>query len=73
MAEITQLDCSQPLSQNDVHRLKQLLDQYQILIIRGQSLTEKKQIDFTSIFGDPERSWDKKTTNKEFSLCANYK
>ncbi|VWX62123.1 Alpha-ketoglutarate-dependent 2,4-dichlorophenoxyacetate dioxygenase [Burkholderiales bacterium 8X] len=51
VAEASGIDISQPLSAEDVQAIERAMDQYAVLVWRGQALTGQQQIDFTRAFG----------------------
>jgi alpha-ketoglutarate-dependent 2,4-dichlorophenoxyacetate dioxygenase len=54
VGEVTGVDCSKPLSRDDVTAIDAGMDQYAVLVFRGQPLTDQQQIDFTRHFGELE-------------------
>lgn len=50
--EILGLDLSQPLDPASVRAVKALWQHHQLLLFRGQRLTERQQVDFSRNFGD---------------------
>lgn len=53
-AEVVGLDLSKPVNQVTIDKLKNLLDQYGVICIRGQSLTEAQQLEFSKKWGPLE-------------------
>jgi alpha-ketoglutarate-dependent 2,4-dichlorophenoxyacetate dioxygenase len=54
VGEVTGVDCSRPLSQEDVSAIEAGMDQYAVLVFRDQQLTDDAQIAFTRHFGELE-------------------
>jgi alpha-ketoglutarate-dependent 2,4-dichlorophenoxyacetate dioxygenase len=53
-AEVTGVDCCKPLSPADTADIEAGMDQYAVLVFRGQPLSDEQQIDFTRHFGELE-------------------
>ena len=53
-AEVTGIDCTQPLSPDDVAVIEAGMDEYAVLVFRDQALTDQQQIGFTRHFGELE-------------------
>ena len=53
--EITGIDCRGPLGRREVDAIEAGMDEYAVLVFRGQNLTDAEQIDFTRHFGELER------------------
>ena len=53
--EVTGVDCRKPLSPKEVAAIEAGMDQYAVLVYRGQSLTDQEQLAFTLHFGDIEK------------------
>ncbi len=54
VGEVTGIDCSQPLSSDEVAAIEAGMDRYAVLIFRNQPLTDQQQIEFTRHFGELE-------------------
>jgi alpha-ketoglutarate-dependent 2,4-dichlorophenoxyacetate dioxygenase len=54
-AEVKGVDCSRPLSPDEVAKIEAGMDRYAMLVFRNQSLTDQQQIDFTRHFGQLEK------------------
>jgi len=52
--EVTGIDCSKPLSDEDVAAIEAGMDRYAVLVFRGQPLSDEQQITFTRHFGELE-------------------
>jgi alpha-ketoglutarate-dependent 2,4-dichlorophenoxyacetate dioxygenase len=52
--EVTGIDCSRPLSPDDVAAIEAGMDQYAVLVFRDQPLTDQQQLGFTHHFGELE-------------------
>jgi alpha-ketoglutarate-dependent taurine dioxygenase len=50
--EVTGLDLSQPLDSTTLRALKALWQHHQLLLFRGQKLSEQQQVDFSRNFGE---------------------
>jgi len=55
-AEIYGADLSRPLTPNEVERIQNLIDEYAVLVFRDQELNDEAQLDFSSYFGDLQKS-----------------
>jgi alpha-ketoglutarate-dependent 2,4-dichlorophenoxyacetate dioxygenase len=53
-AEVSGVDCRQPLSPAEVAAVEAGMDQYAVLVFRDQALTDQQQLDFTRHFGELE-------------------
>lgn len=53
-AEVSGLDATRPLAAEDVAALAAGMDEYAVLVLRDQPLTDQQQIDFTRNFGELE-------------------
>jgi alpha-ketoglutarate-dependent 2,4-dichlorophenoxyacetate dioxygenase len=53
--EITGVDCAKPLGRDTVAAIEAGMDEYAVLILRDQNLTDAQQIAFTRHFGELER------------------
>jgi taurine dioxygenase len=53
-AEVVGLDCSKPLEDGVVVRLKEALLEHLVLVFRDQDLTDEGQVRFSRHFGDPK-------------------
>jgi taurine dioxygenase len=53
-AEVRGLDCSKPLSGEEVSRLKRALLDHLLLLFRGQEISDEEQVRFSRYFGDPK-------------------
>jgi alpha-ketoglutarate-dependent 2,4-dichlorophenoxyacetate dioxygenase len=53
-AEVTGIDLTEPLSQDDVASIEAAMDEYAVLVFPDQKLTDQQQIDFTRNFGELE-------------------
>lgn len=62
--EITGLDCAKELSDKQVHRIREMLSQHQVLVVRNQSLSESEQINLASKFGEVRHVGHNKAGNK---------
>jgi alpha-ketoglutarate-dependent 2,4-dichlorophenoxyacetate dioxygenase len=54
-AEVTGLDCRQPIEREIVQAIEQAMDQYAVLVFPEQDLADLEQIAFTRHFGELER------------------
>ncbi len=54
VGEVTGVDCREPLTPADVAAIEAGMDEYAVLIVRDQHLTDQQQIDFTRHFGELE-------------------
>jgi alpha-ketoglutarate-dependent 2,4-dichlorophenoxyacetate dioxygenase len=54
VGEVTGIDCSEPLSPEDVAAIDAGMDQYAVLVFRDQPLQDEQQIAFTRHFGELE-------------------
>jgi alpha-ketoglutarate-dependent 2,4-dichlorophenoxyacetate dioxygenase len=54
VGEVSGVDCARPLSQDEVAAIEAGMDQYAVLVLRDQVLTDQQQIDFTRQFGELE-------------------
>ncbi len=52
--EVTGIDCSRPLSPDEVAAVEAGMDQFAVLVFRDQPLTDQEQIGFTRHFGELE-------------------
>jgi alpha-ketoglutarate-dependent 2,4-dichlorophenoxyacetate dioxygenase len=52
--EVEGIDCRQPLSREEVAAIEAGMDEYAVLVFRGQNITDKRQIAFTRHFGELE-------------------
>ena len=52
--EVTGVNCSQALSPEEVAAIEAGMDQYAVLVFRGQPLTDQQQLGFTLHFGELE-------------------
>jgi alpha-ketoglutarate-dependent 2,4-dichlorophenoxyacetate dioxygenase len=52
--EVTGIDCSRPLSPDEIAAVEAGMDQHAVLVFRDQPLTDQQQIDFTRQFGELE-------------------
>ncbi len=52
--EVTGIDCTRPLSPDEVAAVEAGMDQHAVLVFRDQTLTDQQQIDFTRQFGELE-------------------
>jgi alpha-ketoglutarate-dependent 2,4-dichlorophenoxyacetate dioxygenase len=52
--EVTGVDCGKALTASEVAALEAGMDQYAVLVLRDQPLTDQQQIDFTRHFGELE-------------------
>jgi alpha-ketoglutarate-dependent 2,4-dichlorophenoxyacetate dioxygenase len=52
--EVTGLDCRVPLTPQQVAAIEAGMDQYAVLVLRDQKLSDQQQIDFTRQFGELE-------------------
>ncbi len=52
--EVSGVDCARPLSQDEVAAIEAGMDQYAVLVLRDEILTDQQQIDFTRQFGELE-------------------
>jgi alpha-ketoglutarate-dependent 2,4-dichlorophenoxyacetate dioxygenase len=52
--EVTGIDCSRPLSPDEVAAVEAGMDKHAVLVFRDQPLTDQQQIDFTRQFGELE-------------------
>lgn len=55
-AEITGIDISQPLDDKSVQAIQKAIDDYAVVIFRGQKLDDETQANFARHFGEPEES-----------------
>jgi alpha-ketoglutarate-dependent 2,4-dichlorophenoxyacetate dioxygenase len=53
-AEVSGVDCRQPLSPVEVAAIEAGMDEYAVLVFRDQALTDHQQLDFTRHFGELE-------------------
>jgi alpha-ketoglutarate-dependent 2,4-dichlorophenoxyacetate dioxygenase len=53
---VTGIDCTKPLSPEQVAAVEKGMDDFAVLIFRDQSLTDEQQLAFTLHFGDIERT-----------------
>jgi alpha-ketoglutarate-dependent 2,4-dichlorophenoxyacetate dioxygenase len=53
-AEVTGIDLTRPVSRNDVAAIEAGMDEYAVLVLPGQPLTDQQQLDFTRNFGELE-------------------
>src|SRR5260370_41977768 len=53
-AEVTGVDCTRPLDREQVAAIEVGMDEYPVLVFRGQRLTDAEQIAFTRHFGELE-------------------
>ncbi len=53
-AEVTGVDCTRPLDREQVAAIEVGMDEYAVLVFRGQRLTDAEQIAFTRHFGELE-------------------
>ena len=53
--EVTGVNCSQKLSPDEVAAIEAGMDQYAVLVFRGQPLTDQQQLGFTLHFGELEK------------------
>ena len=51
VAEASGIDLTQPVSTGDVKAINATMNQYAVLVWRGQPLTPQQQIDFAKLFG----------------------
>lgn len=54
VGEVSGIDCTQPLSTEEVAAIEAGMDRYAVLIFRDQPLTDEQQIGFTRSFGELE-------------------
>jgi alpha-ketoglutarate-dependent 2,4-dichlorophenoxyacetate dioxygenase len=52
--EVTGIDCSRPLSPDEAAAIESGMDQYAVLVLRDQPLTDQQQLGFTLHFGELE-------------------
>lgn len=52
--EVTGIDCSKPLSPDEVAAVEAGMDRHAVLVFRDQKLTDQQQIDYTRHFGELE-------------------
>src|SRR5437763_10830043 len=52
--EVSGIDCRRPLSPNDIDAVEAGMNEYAVLVFRGQDLTDEGQIAFTRHFGELE-------------------
>jgi alpha-ketoglutarate-dependent 2,4-dichlorophenoxyacetate dioxygenase len=53
-AEISGIDCTAPLSADEIAAVEAGMDQYAVLVFRDQALTDEQQLAFTHHFGELE-------------------
>ncbi len=53
-AEVSGIDCRQPLSQDQIAAVEAGMDQYAVLVFRDQTITDEQQLAFTMQFGELE-------------------
>jgi alpha-ketoglutarate-dependent 2,4-dichlorophenoxyacetate dioxygenase len=53
-AEVSEIDCTRPLSQDEVAAVEAGMDQYAVLVFRNQHITDEQQLAFTAQFGELE-------------------
>jgi alpha-ketoglutarate-dependent 2,4-dichlorophenoxyacetate dioxygenase len=53
-AEVFEIDCTRPLSPGEVAAVEAGMDQYAVLVFRGQNITDDQQLTFTRQFGELE-------------------
>src|SRR5215470_1329685 len=53
-AEVTGIDCREPLHQDKVAAVEAGMDRYAVLVFREQNITDEEQIAFTRHFGELE-------------------
>lgn len=53
-AEVSGVDLSHPLSEAQFRQLDEAMNQYSVLLIRDQTLTDDSHLALTGMFGDPE-------------------
>lgn len=53
--EVTGVDLSQPLSQEDFEAIEAAYDRYGVIVLRGQTLSPQEQVTFSRRFGPLER------------------
>ena len=53
VAQVTDLDLTRPVTALQHGQLNRWLDQYLVLVMPRQALTESQQIDFSALFGPP--------------------
>ena len=63
VAEVGDLDLSQPLSRSNYSHLVELLKQYSVLIFPEQQLTQEQHIEFSKNFGTLDHSIEKNLQN----------
>lgn len=51
-AQASGIDLTKPLSDQDVSAINAAMNQYAVLVFRGQSLSAQQQIDFMNHFGE---------------------
>ena len=54
-AEVSGVDCGQPLSEETVATIEEAMDRFAVLVYRGQALTDEKQVAFSLHFGKIEK------------------
>lgn len=54
VGEVSGIDLREPLSSEDVATIEAGMDQYAVLVFRGQNITDEQQIAFSQNFGDIE-------------------
>jgi len=55
-AEVSSLDLRRPLSRDEVAAVEAGMDQWAVLVFRGQDITDEQQVAFTRNFGEIENS-----------------
>jgi alpha-ketoglutarate-dependent 2,4-dichlorophenoxyacetate dioxygenase len=55
VGEVTGVDCRKPLSCEEVAAIHAGMEQYAVLVLRDQNITDEQQIAFTRCFGELER------------------
>jgi len=53
-AIITDIDLSEPLSDTQIAELRQTWLEYQMIVIRGQSLSPSQYLAFANLIGEPD-------------------
>ena len=53
--EVADIDCAAPLSDSDAQALREAWSQQGVLVFRRQLLTESALVQFSEVFGEPER------------------
>jgi len=69
VAEVGEVDLSQPLAADDVEAIKSAFWKYAVLVFAGQTLTPQQQLDFAANLGpiETERTLDSKSTPSRFT------